>query len=182
MQDLSLNILDIVDNSIKAKASLINVDLTVKGNILTIEIKDNGCGMDKDFLSKVTDPYSTTRKTRNVGLGIPFFKMEAEMSGGTFSIDSEKGVGTVVKATFEVDHIDRPPLGDISETIVALLPACTDCDMVFKFVADEEEFVFDTRELKEQLEGAPIDEPYVLQFVKEMILENTTIILGGVVI
>ena len=182
MQDLSLNILDIVDNSIKAKASLINVDVIAEKNVLTIEIKDNGCGMDKDFLSKVTDPYSTTRKTRNVGLGIPFFKMEAEMSGGEFVIDSELGKGTVVKATFLIDHIDRPPFGDVAETIVALLPACTDCDMVFTFRSDVDEFVFDTRELKEQLEGTPIDEPYVLQFVKEMILENTTIILGGVVI
>ena len=182
MQDLSLNILDIVDNSIKARAKKIFVTLTVENNVLSIKIKDDGCGMDKEFLSKVTDPYSTTRKTRNVGLGIPFFKMEAEMSGGTFDIQSEKGVGTVVTATFMVDHIDRPPLGDISETVVALLPACNDCDMVFTFSFEGREFVFDTEELKEQLEGVPVDEPYVLQFVKELIQENITRIIGGVIL
>ena len=182
MQDLSLNILDIVDNSIKAKAKKIFVTLTVENNVLSIVIKDDGYGMDKDFLAKVTDPYSTTRKTRNVGLGIPFFKMEAEMSDGTFDIQSEKGVGTVVTATFKVDHIDRPPLGDLSETVVALLPACNECDMVFTFTVEGREFVFDTEELKEQLEGVPVDEPYVLQFVRELIQEKLTRIIGGVIL
>lgn len=182
MQELSLNVLDIADNSVKAGAKNIEINISVQGNVLTIEIKDDGCGMSKEFLSKVTDPYSTTRKTRNVGLGIPFFKMEAELSGGEFTIESEEGKGTDVKATFMIDSIDRPPLGDLSETITALLPACNERELKMNFEVNDEKFVFDTRELKEQLEGVPVDEPYVLQFVKEMIQENITSIVGGVVL
>ncbi len=182
MQDLSLNILDIVDNSVKANAKNINISITANNGMLTIEVADDGCGMDKDFLKKVTDPYTTTRTTRNVGLGIPLFKMEAEMSGGEFIILSEKNKGTTVKATFEIDNIDRPPLGDIAETVAALLPACTKCDMVFVFSVNGVGFTFDTRELKEQLDGDSVDEPYVLQFVKNMIKENLTSILGGVIL
>lgn len=182
MQELALNVLDIADNSVKAGAKHIDVAVTVEEEILTITVTDDGCGMSKEFLAKVTDPYSTTRKTRNVGLGIPFFKMEAEMAGGGFEIESEEGKGTRVKATFKVNHIDRPPLGDLSETVIALLPACTDREMKFTFGMNGETFVFDTEELKEQLEGTPVDEPFVLKFVKEMIQENITSILGGVVL
>lgn len=182
MQELSLNVLDIADNSVKAGAKNIEINISVEGNVLTIEIKDDGCGMSKEFLSKVTDPYSTTRKTRNVGLGIPFFKMEAELSGGEFTIESEEGKGTDVKATFMIDSIDRPPLGDLSETITALLPACNERELKMSFEVNDEKFIFDTKELKEQLEGVPVDEPYVLQFVKEMIQENITSIVGGVVL
>lgn len=183
MQELSLNILDIADNSIKAKATLIGIDVIVKNDVLVIKIEDNGCGMSKEFLEKVTDPYSTTRKTRNVGLGIPFFKMEAELSGGSFDIKSQIGVGTTVTATFLVDSIDRPPLGNLSETVVALVPACVnECDLVLTFGYENESFTFDTRELKEQLEGEDIDQPYVLQFIREMIQENINTIIGGAIL
>jgi hypothetical protein len=182
MQDLSLNILDIADNSIKAEASLIEIEVIAEGNLLTIRIKDDGCGMSEEFAAKAADPYVTTRKTRNVGLGLPFFKMESEISGGKFSIKSEKGKGTTVEATFVIDNIDRPPLGDLPETALALLPACTKCDLVLKFVYGGKEFTFDTRELKERLDGTAIDEPYVMQFVKDLIQENITSILGGVIL
>ncbi len=177
-----MNILDIADNSIKAGASLIEITVNAADNMLYIEIKDNGCGMDKDFLKTVTDPYSTTRKTRNVGLGIPLFKMEAEMSGGAFEITSEKGKGTEVKASFLINHIDRPPLGSLAETVAALLPACENRDLILNFAKDGERFVFDTRELKEQLEGEAVGQPYVLQFVKEMINENILSIIGGTIL
>ena len=182
MQDLSMNILDIADNSIKAGAKLIEISVCTENNILTITIKDDGCGMDKDFLSKVTDPYATTRKTRNVGLGIPLFKMEAEMAGGSFEIDSVLNKGTLVKATFQIHHIDRPPLGDLSDTITALLPACDNCDISLLFKKDKDSFVFDTRELKEQLNGESVSQPYVMQFVKEMLNENILTILGGTIL
>lgn len=182
MQDLSLNILDITDNSIKAMAELIEINITVFDNILTIEIKDNGKGMSKDFLSKVTDPYVTTRKTRSVGLGIPFFKMQAELSGGTFYIDSTEGEGTIIRATFEVNNIDRPPLGNLSETICALLPAFETRELVLNFEVNENSFVFDTKELKENLEGVSIAEPFVIKFVKDFLEENIKTVLGGVIL
>ena len=182
MQDLSLNILDITDNSIKAMAELIEINITVFDNILTIEIKDNGKGMSKDFLSKVTDPYVTTRKTRSVGLGIPFFKMQAELSGGTFYIDSTEGEGTIIRATFEVNNIDRPPLGNLSETICALLPAFETRELVLNFEVNENSFVFDTKELKENLEGVSSAEPFVIKFVKDFLEENIKTVLGGVIL
>ena len=182
MQDLSLNILDITDNSIKAMAELIEINITVFDNILTIEIKDNGKGMSEDFLSKVTDPYVTTRKTRSVGLGIPFFKMQAELSGGTFYIDSTEGEGTIIRATFEVNNIDRPPLGNLSETICALLPAFETRELVLNFEVNENSFVFDTKELKENLEGVSIAEPFVIKFVKDFLEENIKTVLGGVIL
>ena len=93
MRELALNILDIAENSVKAGATLIRVTVRAEDGMLTIEIADDGCGMDAEFLKRVTDPFTTTRTTRKVGMGIPLFKMAAEMAGGEFSIRSEKGVG-----------------------------------------------------------------------------------------
>ena len=179
MRELSLNILDITENSLKAKATLVEIDVTVVGNLLTIVIKDNGCGMSKEFLTKVTDPYTTTRTTRSVGLGIPLIKMEAE---GSFEIQSTVGVGTTVTTTFAVDHIDRPPLGDVGETIMTLLTELNDTRIVFTYYANGQSFCFDTLELQQQLEGIPLDTPEILQFVKQLINENMNTINGGMLL
>ncbi|NLZ24976.1 MAG: sensor histidine kinase [Clostridiales bacterium] len=183
MQELALNILDIVENSVKAQARLIEIDITAIGNTLTIEIRDDGIGMAPEFLARVTDPFTTTRVTRKVGMGIPLFKMAAEMSGGDFSIESEEGKGTKVRATFMIDSIDRPPLGDLSETMVALLSESeqnSNVEYILRFKCDDNvDFIFDTRELKEQLGGIPVDTPEVLVFVRDFIKENTTINRGA---
>ena len=119
MAEISLNILDVAENSVRAKAALIEITVSVntKEDTLTVVIKDDGCGMTADQVKRAQDPFFTTRTTRIVGLGLPFFKQAAESTGGTFSIDSEKGIGTIVKAVFILSHIDRMPLGDISSTI-----------------------------------------------------------------
>ncbi len=182
MRELSLNILDIAENCLKANATLVQIDVTVEGNLLTIAIQDNGCGMSPDFLAKVTDPYTTTRTTRNVGLGIPLIKMEAEMSGGSFDIVSQVDVGTTVTTTFAVDHIDRPPLGDVGETIMTLLTQLEDTRIIFTYCANCQSFTFDTLELQQQLEGIPMDTPEILLFVKEMINQNITTINGGILL
>ncbi len=173
MRELSLNILDIVENSVKAEAKIVYIDVIAKDNVLTISIKDDGKGMSEEFLSRVTDPYTTTRTTRKVGMGLPFLKMEAEMAGGTFDIRSKLGEGTTVTTTFAIDHIDRPPLGDLGETMSILISNGDEVDYVLHFVFNETDFVFDTRELKEQLDGVPMDEPEVLLFIKNYIRENT---------
>lgn len=173
MRELSLNILDIVENSVKAEAKIVYIDVIAKDNVLTISIKDDGKGMSEEFLSRVTDPYTTTRTTRKVGMGLPFLKMEAEMAGGTFDIRSKLGEGTTVTSTFAIDHIDRPPLGDLGETMSILISNGDEVDYVLHFVFNETDFVFDTRELKEQLDGVPMDEPEVLLFIKNYIRENT---------
>lgn len=178
MRELALNILDIVENSVKAQAKLVTVEISAEKNMLSIKITDDGCGMDKEMLNKVSDPYTTSRKTRNVGLGIPFFKQSAEMANGSFEIFSKYMEGTSVIATFEIDHIDRAPLGDLSQTIVTLLNEEIETEFLFKVEIDGEYFEFDTRELKAELNGISVSDPNVIVFVRDMINENLTQIGG----
>ncbi|MCL2108045.1 MAG: ATP-binding protein [Oscillospiraceae bacterium] len=175
MTELSLNILDVAQNSIKAEAKLVELFVLIDTakDILTIEINDDGCGMPADILEKVADPFFTTRDTRNVGLGVPFFKEAAESTGGSFSITSETGKGTRVKATFTLSHIDRMPLGDINSTVETLVFYNTHLDFHYKYHLDGEEFSLDTREIKELLEGQPIDAPEVKEFISGYLAENS---------
>ena len=106
MREISLNILDIAQNSVKAEASKVEIGILAENNLLTIYVSDNGKGMSKEFLASVTDPFTTTRTTRKVGMGIPLFKMAAESTGGSFSIESELGKGTTTTATFVIDRND----------------------------------------------------------------------------
>lgn len=179
MRELALNILDIAENSVKAKATLVTISVVAEGNLLSIAIDDDGCGMDEEFLKRVEDPFTTTRTTRKVGMGVPLFKMAAEMAGGTFEIKSEKGVGTKVLATFQIDNIDREPLGNLADTMVALLSDDKPTDFLLIVSVDGNKFEFDTRELKEELDGVPVSEPEVLIFVRDMINENITQIGGA---
>ena len=178
MKELSLNILDVAENSVKAGASLTQILLTERGNVLVLEIVDDGCGMSEDVVRSVVDPFYTTRTTRKVGMGIPLFKMAAEMTGGTFDIRSDKGKGTTVEATFVLDSIDRAPLGDLADTVVTLLGDDKGTEFVFDIRVDGEKFVFDTRELKKELDGVSVTEPEVLLFVRDMINENIKSIGG----
>ncbi len=180
MREIALNILDIAENSVKAKASLIEITVTAADNILTVTITDNGKGMSKDFLEKVTDPFTTTRTTRKVGMGIPLFKDAAEMTGGSFEIESELGRGTRVTARFVIDSIDRAPLGDISDTAVTLLGP--DIDFVWVYTVNGRSFTFDTREIKAELGDIPIDSPEIISFLRNLLKENIDSINGGTVL
>jgi signal transduction histidine kinase len=133
----------------------------------TITIADNGCGMTAEQVANVTDPFFTTRKTRKVGLGLPFLKMEAELTGGSFSIESTVGVGTEVKASFDMSHIDAIPLGDMPETVMTIIGAAPDKDLIFTHKSGEKQISLDTRDLRAQLDGVPLDKPDVLVWVKE---------------
>lgn len=188
MRELSLHILDIVQNSIKAEASLIIIDIEADfiQDKLTIRITDDGKGMSKEMLTKVIDPFTTSRTTRKVGMGIPFFKMAAENSGGSFEISSKEGMGTVVKATFKISSIDRVPLGEMEETIAVLLTGSPDRDFILNYqifeISSKREFNFDTREIKEELEDIPIDEYEVVDSIKTYIKENIKATNGGLVL
>lgn len=188
MREISLHILDIVQNSIKAKSTLIIIDIKVDitEDKLAIRITDDGVGISKDMLNKVTDPFTTSRTSRNVGMGIPFFKMAAENSGGSFEINSKEGMGTVVDATFIISSIDRVPLGDIEETIGVLLSGSPDKDFIMYYqIIDKHgsrEFNFDTREIKEDLEDISIDEYEIVSVIKKYIKENIEAINGGLVL
>lgn len=175
MLELSLNILDIVQNSIKAKADLIEIMIEKQyhENRMTITIKDNGCGMTEEQIKKVENPFFTTRTTRKVGLGVPFFKMSAELTGGSFHISSKVNQGTVVKAVYVLNHIDLIPIGDMASTMMSLISVNPDVDFTYTYIVNEENFCLDTREVKEILAGMPVNSPEVLLFVKEFIEENT---------
>lgn len=175
MTELSLNVLDVAQNSVKAKASLIeiSVEIHTDKNSLSIVIKDNGCGMSEETVKQVIDPFYTTRTTRKVGLGVPFFKMSAEMTGGSFEIVSEVGKGTCVTAEYVLDSIDRMPLGDMPSTIETLVLYNTDIDFIYTYSVDGESFVLDTAEMKEILGGVPLDSPDIAEYIKEFLRENT---------
>jgi len=178
MQELSMNILDIAQNSISAQARHIEIIVETDRNDdkLTIKISDDGKGMAEEMLKNVTDPFFTTRTTRNVGLGVPFFKMAAEMAGGSFSIDSEKGRGTSITATFVDSHIDRAPLGDMAETMCQLICLNEQISIRYTYCVDGKRFVVETGELTAILDGVPLNTPQVMQFVRGYIKENMDLI------
>lgn len=181
MRELSLNILDVVSNSVKAKAKNISIliEIYTKKDFMKIEIKDDGCGMSEDMVKKVSDPFVTTRKTRKVGLGIPLFKMSALACEGTFDIQSKVGVGTIVTATYKYSHIDRMPIGDISLTMDTLIRMNIDIEYEYKFVFDDKSFIFATKEIKKILQGVPLDNQEVLTYIKEYIKDSQRNICGG---
>ncbi len=175
MRELSLNVLDIAQNSISANASLIEIEVSQNSveKELLIGIYDNGKGMTKEQVQSVTDPFFTTRTTRKVGLGIPLFRMAAEMTGGSFEIESEVGVGTKVRATFKTDHVDFTPIGDLTSTVVILITMNLHTDFIYKRSLDSKEFTVDTRQLKEILGDVPMNEPSIVSWLTDYIKENT---------
>lgn len=180
MKELSLNILDIAENSVKAGATLtaISVKETPDG-WLTIVIGDDGCGMSQEIVQRVTDPFYTTRSTRAVGLGLPLLKMEAEQTGGTMTVVSKEEArfpqdhGTVVTATFDTRHIDCIPLGDVVSTVVTLVQGHPDRDFLFTHErVDKPAVELDTRQLREVLEEVPLDSFEVLQWIRDSLTEQ----------
>jgi signal transduction histidine kinase len=173
MKELSLYTLDIATNSIRAHAQLIRIDILEDDEQIVVRISDDGCGMDKELLGRVTDPFSTTRTTRRVGLGIPFFKMQAELTGGTFSISSrsEKEYadhGTVTQASFLKASIDCVPLGNMVETICTLIHGMGEIDLIFTHTMNSGEVKISTSELREVLGGdVPLSEPEVIAWIRE---------------
>ena len=180
MKELSLNILDIVQNSVKAEAKLIEVEIneSEKNNLLTIKIKDNGFGIEKDMIEKIQDPFTTSRTTRKVGLGISFFKMAAEQSFGNLVIESEVKVGTVLTATFQLDNIDRAPLGDIEGTISMLILVNPEIDFIFRYIKDES-YTLDTREIRNVIGAIPITDLSIIKWIEDDIKENLKLLNGG---
>ncbi len=150
MEDLSLHILDIVENSIRAKASRIEIKVIedMAKDLLMIEIKDNGQGIDEETIKKILDPFFTTRTTRKVGLGLPLLSQSARESGGEVEIESKVGRGTKVKATFGYSHIDRKPLGNMETTLITLIAGNPKVDFRYEYKKDELEYRLDTREIR----------------------------------
>ena len=169
-----MHVVDIAQNSIKAGAKLVTVSFECdESGKLSFSVKDDGCGMAPEFLARVTDPFTTSRTTRKVGLGIPMLKQSAEMCGGEFGIESEVGVGTFIHASFDTRNIDCIPLGDICDsllTLVVLNP--NEPEFLFQANSPQSEAVFDTRQLREVLGGVALNEPDVIAWMKESIEEE----------
>lgn len=187
-RELSQHLLDIFENGAKAGATLIilNIVEDFAADRLLLEVRDNGSGMDAEMVRRVADPWVTTRTTRKVGLGIPFLKQAAEMCGGEFGIESERGVGTRTWATFQHSHIDRPPLGDLVGTVLCMIVGFPTLEVLFQHTvhtADGEthEFTLDTRELRAVLgEDLPLSDPEVLSFLRETLTEGEAHLRAGV--
>jgi hypothetical protein len=180
LPEISLNILDIANNSIRASANLVVIELRIskKKDILTLKITDNGCGMTDDQISKVEDPFFTTRNTRNVGLGLPFLKQAAEITGGCMSIESIPHKGTTINTFFGLSHIDRMPLGDICSTIYTLIVANQSIDFLYIYECDSKEYQLDTRNIREILGDVRFDIPEVAGFIRNYLKENQVEVNG----
>lgn len=182
MRELSLHIADILENSRTAEADLIKLKIVEnpEENIFKIIITDNGKGISEDKLSTITDPFVTSRTTREVGLGLSFFKSAAENANGFLKIDSEEGRGSKVIVKFDYDHIDRAPLGDIAATVSNFIAANGDeLEFVYHHSYEDDKFVFDSRKIKDELEDLSIQSPAVIGWIREFIEENLEEIRGG---
>ena len=178
MKELSLNILDITENSTKAGAKNICITLTETEDTLLIEVSDDGCGMLPDFLNSVMDPFTTTRTTRKVGLGIPLLKLAAEQTGGHIKIESKHFTlhpdshGTKTSALFYKGHLDYTPLGDIVSTLTTLVQGHPEVDFLFEHSSNERYVKLDTKELREILGDVPLDSFEVILWIKEYLEEQ----------
>jgi len=150
MEDLSLHILDIAQNSIEAGAGVIEIDITedLGEDRLVIEVRDNGRGMDPETLAKATDPFFTTRNTRRVGLGLPLLAAAARAAGGSLKVESSPGKGTYIRATFQHTHVDRAPMGDIETTLMALISAQPDRSIRFRHRIQDRFFELDSQDFR----------------------------------
>lgn len=175
MKELSMHILDIIMNSIKAQAKLIEliIDENTINNYIKITVKDNGKGMNREELKQVTSPFFTTRKTRKVGLGISLLKEACERCNGYLEIDSEENKGTVVECYFERDNIDRAPLGNMGDTVLTVINGLNSCEFIYKYIFNDKNFTLNTVEIKEKLGELKINDSNVLMWIKEYVEENT---------
>lgn len=171
MKELSLHLLDIAENSINANAT--HVTISINENTLedrlAMSVKDNGSGMTPEMTLKIVDPFTTSRTTRKVGLGIPLLKAAAEMCNGFLTITSQPGEGTELFVQFQRSHIDRMPLGDIEGTILHLVVGSPDTHWTFKYKVNDENYEFDDQIIKSELEGIPLSEPMVLSYIRNEI-------------
>jgi anti-sigma regulatory factor (Ser/Thr protein kinase) len=182
MTDLSLHLLDIIQNSLTAGAShiVVVVKAEKKNSLLTLQVKDDGRGMTEETVRRVSDPFYTTRTTRKAGLGIPLFKASAELAGGDFHIESEPGAGTTVTASYEIGNIDRKPLGSVADTITMCIMGHPEIEFHLILENDDESYVFRTEDVRAQIGEVPLNDPVIIAYLKEMIEEQSRNLFGGI--
>ncbi len=181
MRELALHILDLTQNSLRAGAQLIEVEILedVGLDSLVITIRDDGCGMEQALLERVLDPFTTTRTTRKVGLGLPLLRMAAERSQGKLSISSTPGQGTVVTASFQHSHIDRMPLGDMPGTMLVVMASNPTVDVVYRHRVNDRVWEVDTRVIKAEVGDEALTLPVVIQWLKSYLEQGKKYLDGG---
>jgi len=173
MKTIALHLLDIFQNSLAAKAKAIHLEIEEQNNpLVTVSIRDNGIGMAQELVDRITDPFVTTRTTRKVGLGIPLYKQSAEQTGGNLRIYSQQGTGTSVIATFFTSHPDMIPWGDIAGVIILTMASNPETEFLYLHRTEKGEYKFNSKEIKEMLDGVPITDSEIRKFLAEMITEN----------
>ncbi|MEW6607968.1 MAG: ATP-binding protein [bacterium] len=174
MEDLSLHILDIVENSIRAGAKRvkIKIDENLKKDVLKIEMNDDGFGMDEETVKKATDPFFTTKKARKVGLGLSLLAQAANECDGKFEIKSKKGIGTKITASFKHSHIDRKPIGDMKQTIMTLIAGNPEIDFFYQHKKENLTYSLDTNKIKADLDEIPINNVEVLKLIQKDLMED----------
>lgn len=174
MKELSMHILDIATNSVRANASqvTINVKEDLVNNRFIFEIEDNGKGIPEDMLKDIKNPFTTSRTLRNVGLGIPLLNDNCLLCDGYLHIKSKVGVGTTLKSMMAYNHIDRPPMGDIASTICGLMTSNEDIEIRYFHWYNDECFDIATSEIKEALDGVSMQEVSVQKWLRGFLKEN----------
>ncbi|MBP2645923.1 MAG: putative system histidine kinase [Firmicutes bacterium] len=182
MRELALHILDLVQNSIEAGASRVQLEIVedVDSDTLLIRVTDNGRGMDAETRKKVTDPFVTSRTTRRVGLGLPLIDMSTKQCDGYLTIESEPGQGTTIEAVYRYSHLDRPPLGNIIETIKTLIIANPALDFIYRHTVNNNEFALSTQQIAGALEDMPLTHPDVIVWLDAFLSEGLKNLHGGV--
>ncbi len=182
MRDISLHLLDIVQNSVTAGAKHIDIIFTLKNGLLTMTVKDDGKGMSEELLARVRSPFATTRTTRKVGLGIPLLQQNARLTGGDVSIESKVEMGTTISAVFNTASIDCLPIGDLPGTIATLVLANPETpEFSLTCISENGQMTFSTEEVRAPLQGVPLSEPEVIRWMQESIQEEIEPILGGII-
>lgn len=174
MRELALHLLDIIENSISAKSKNILVEIVedINHDRLKISVQDDGKGMDAEMVAKVIDPFVTSRTTRKVGLGIPLFKAAAEACNGFLNIQSDLGKGTRINVEFQRSHIDRAPLGNLTDTFLSIVVGTPQVHWVLRYQVNDAVFEFDDQPIKDELQDVPLSDPEVIKFIRNTIEEG----------
>ncbi|MDR2017276.1 MAG: ATP-binding protein [Syntrophobacterales bacterium] len=174
MEEICAHIMDIAANAVTAGATHVAIAISKdrKNNLLSIAFKDDGRGMNEEMVKKVIDPFFSTKKGKKVGLGIPLLKGTAETCGGKFSLTSKSGEGVDISVSFQLDHPDLPPLGNLKETILVLIMGNQEVDFSFFYSVDGQTFSLHTREIRELIGAVPINHPEIVKFLTEFLDEK----------
>jgi anti-sigma regulatory factor (Ser/Thr protein kinase) len=180
LRELALHLLDIAENSVSAKAGTIRIQVVENhaADRLLMSVEDDGAGMSEEMVARVTDPFVTSRTTRKVGLGIPLLKAAAEACDGGLAIRSVLGKGTCVTVEFQLSHIDRMPMGSITDTILTLVVGSPEVHWIFTYTVDEQTFTFDDQPIKETLDDIPLSDPAILAYLREMLATGVAALKG----